>query len=288
MQELFGFAGGSVVGRSHRLAGKNNQDACCCLCEKEWTIAVVCDGCSSGEHSEVGAQIGARLIAQMLAGAIRRELHRGKPEDSSHGDMEALLEHVRRSVLMRLLPLAKSMGGSLSWTINNYFLFTVVGALLTPSGGIFFSLGDGVIVVNEEVIVLGPFPANAPPYLGYGLLEGNRTGQPDSLCFQVNRVLALRELRSFLIGTDGVQDLMKAASRPLPGKVESVGSLKQFWRDEHYFLNPDMVRRRLAGINRDVATCVDGSMRKEAGLLTDDTTLIVGRRRITEEKGGAK
>jgi hypothetical protein len=166
--------------------------------------------------------------------------------------------------------------GDLSWIISHYFLFTIVGALLTPTRAVFFSLGDGLLAVNEEVTVLGPFPGNAPPYLGYGLV--NSALPPEMLRFHIHRVLPLEELRTFLLGTDGVQELMQAAKSHMPGKTESVGPLSQFWQEERFFRNPDMARRRLAGIARDATTRTDGGIRKEAGLLPDDTTLIVGRR----------
>jgi hypothetical protein len=34
-------------------------------------VAVVCDGYGNGQHSEVGAQIGARLVAQSLFDVMR-------------------------------------------------------------------------------------------------------------------------------------------------------------------------------------------------------------------------
>jgi hypothetical protein len=296
MHSLFRFAGGSVSGRSHRIAAKNNQDAYCLMCEGQWAVAVVCDGCGSGEHSEVGAQIGARLIAQSLFDVMRREPPQSDTEETSPVDVEVWLEQARQSALANLLSLSTGMGDML-WTVSHYFLFTIVGALLTPTRAVFFSLGDGVLAVNDQVTVLGPFPGNAPPYLAYALLDegvfrGNSTIHPDSLRFQVHQVMPMRELHSFLLGTDGVQDLMQAAERFIPGKAEAktelVGPLSQFWQEERFFCNPDMLRRRLAGIARDVVTRSDGGMRKEAGLLSDDTTLIVGRRSMMTKTGTNK
>lgn len=281
MNNLFQFAGGSVSGRNHRITAKNNQDAYCLMCDGEWAVAVVCDGCGSGEHSEVGAQTGARLVAQSLFQAMHREPPQGDEEVAYDADVEVWLEQARQSTLANLLALSTGMGDVL-WAISHYFLFTIVGALLTPTRAVFFSLGDGVLAVNEEVTVLGPFPGNAPPYLGYGLV--NSALPPEMLRFQIHRVLPLRELRTFLLGTDGVCDLMQSAEGRMPGKTESVGPLSQFWQGEHFFRNPDMVRRQLAGIARDVTMRTDGGIRKEAGLLPDDTTLIVGRRITAEEK----
>lgn len=276
MDQLFEFAGGSVVGRNHRLAGRNNQDACCCRSDQGYTVAVVCDGCGSGEHSEVGAGLGASLVAQ----ALLRRAPRIKYGKLSCAGAESLLEQVRKVVLARLMVLSEAMGEEPAPIIGSHFLFTVVGVLLTPTTALFFSLGDGVLIVNEEEIPLGPFADNAPPYLAYGLVETSlHFADPVLLRFRIHRVTPLEELRSFLIGTDGVHDLKKAGPRNMPGKTEPVGPLSQFWRETRFFCNPDIVRRRLAGINRDVIARTREHAHHEFGLLPDDTTLIAGRRR---------
>jgi hypothetical protein len=200
-------------------------------------------------------------------------------EDPGAVGVEALLEEVRGDVLEQLLGLARGMGEEVSCVINDYFLFTVVGVFLTRRETVFFSLGDGLLVINGRLISLGPFPGNAPPYLAYGLVPGSLQATPDALSFQVQKVMPTREVQSFLIGTDGVGDLIQAAGRRLPGKKERIGALEQFWQQDRYFANPDMIRRRLAAINRDAVTVEQGRTRWEAGLLSDDTTLIVGRRR---------
>jgi hypothetical protein len=289
MPDLFEIATGSVIGRSHRIAGKNNQDASCVLQTADCTIAIICDGCGSGAQSEVGAKLGARLIAVSL---LRRAQELSESDNDAESTIQSLLEMVRCEVLDQLSTLAAGMGECLPRIVNDYFLFTVVGALITPASAVFFSLGDGVLVINDEVTALGPFPGNAPPYLAYGLVESSlKASEPEQLRFRVQRTMPTAELQSFLLGTDGVQDLMHVAPRNLPGKAQLVGPLRQFWQEDRYFANPDMIRRKLAGVNRDVTAlrtnhaeshpgCV---LHKEAGLLHDDTTLIVGRR----QKGGS-
>lgn len=283
MFDRFEFAGGSTAGRSHRFAGKNNQDALCCLKLPGCAVAVVCDGCGSGRQSEVGAQLGAPLVVQALGRCLTacNEIACSKStlEDSGGIGVEAVLEQVRSDVLEQLLGLARGMGEDVPCVVNDYFLFTVVGVFLTRREAVFFSLGDGLLVINGRLISLGPFPDNAPPYLAYGLVPDSLQATPDALRFQVQKVMPTREVQSFLIGTDGVGDLIQAAGRRLPGKNERIGALEQFWQQDRYFANPDMIRRRLAAINRDAVTVEQGRTRREAGLLADDTTLIVGRRR---------
>lgn len=67
IQDLIEVASGTVTGRDHTFGGnlvlgKPNQDAFATAWTNDDFIAVLCDGCSSGEHSEVGAQLFCRLL----------------------------------------------------------------------------------------------------------------------------------------------------------------------------------------------------------------------------------
>jgi len=113
--------------------------------------------------------------------------------------------------------------------------------------GLYESIGDGVVFVNDRLTRLGPFADNAPPYPAYALTAADGDGPR----FQIERIAPTSEVRSLLIGTDGVNDLIAAQDRPVPGKTETVGPISRFWKDECYFANPDAVRRRLALINSE-------------------------------------
>lgn len=276
MNAVFSLAAGSVAGRDHRLAGKNNHDAYFLISEPDLIVAVVCDGCGSGKHSEVGAKIGARLLCESLVRHVRRP----GAQTITEATAPVVLERMRRDVLTDLHSLARSMGNSLSAVVNDYFLFTVVGVLITPRRTVLFSLGDGMLAVNGEPILIGPFPDNEPPYLAYDLVESSLAVGESLLGFQVQRSLPTDQVRSFLLGTDGICHLAAAAHRVMPGTTEPVGDIRQFWTQDRYFHNPDSVRRRLEAINREV-TQLDTrniQLQRENGLLPDDTTLIVGRR----------
>lgn len=264
MKGLFELAAGSIAGTNHLRTGKNNQDAYYSYITEEMAIAIVSDGCGSGKHSEVGAKIGVRLVAAAI------ERHLAQP--SNH-----FWEEVRQEVLDQLETLVRGMGGNLSETVNDYFLFTIVGALILPSGVTTFALGDGAIALNEEILSLGPFADNAPPYLAYGLLERSASEWQ----FQIHHQLPIAEVSSILIGTDGVIDLIQGAEKNLPGKPEIVSTISQFWQEDRYFMNSDMVRRRLALINNEVIKpdWQNHQITKSLGLLSDDTTLIAIRKR---------
>ena len=121
----FEIAGGSVTGRAHVAAGRNNQDAFCWASGADGLVAVVCDGCGSGARSEVGAQVGSRLLVRAATRLLRSSL-----------DVADLLEQVRQDVLASLRLLAREMSvdaASFSRTVADHFLFTIVGVLITGS-----------------------------------------------------------------------------------------------------------------------------------------------------------
>ncbi|HTE58594.1 MAG TPA: protein phosphatase 2C domain-containing protein [Verrucomicrobiae bacterium] len=259
----FEFAAGSVIGREHRDVIKNCQDGFTVVQGDLCTVAIVADGCGSGAHSEVGAQLGVRLLATSICNEVR---HRRS--------YDLNWERIRMDVLSQLSVLTRSMGGDYRETVNSHFLFTVVGALLAYDAAIFFAIGDGVIMVNNELIPgLGPFPGNKPPYLGYGLLPGNVDLAPDDLEFQIVAQCPLDDLESFLIGSDGVLDLRRVSQKCMPGISKQVGGIEQFWTDDRYFDNEELVNRQLKLIGRDWPR-----RNPQLGLLPDDTALVAGRR----------
>ena len=270
MKGLFEVAAGSIIGRKHLQTCQNNQDAYYSISNDSATIAIVCDGCSSGQHNEVGAKLGTKLIAE----AIARHL----PSDATSIDA-TFWEQVTQEVVEQLQQIAEMLAGvdSLPIIVNDYFLFTIVGAIITPLETVIFSVGDGVIALNNELKIIGEKYHNQPPYLGYHLC-----GHPEWATIKIQYQLPTEKVESILIGTDGIKDLIEVANELLPGKKEKVGSIAQFWQQDRYFKNPDMIRRRLYLINQNVSfpDWKKQQINKQVGLLTDDTTLIVMRKKF--------
>ena len=271
LTDRFEVAGGSVRGRRHALADANNQDAFCWSAGPDVLVAVVADGCGSGSSSETGAGIGARLMAEALSQAAR---------PFADGEPSAVLERASARVVRRLGVLARAMGGSLARTVHDHFLFTLAGAVIGPERGFAFLFGDGVVAVNGDVRTV-TFPENRPPYLGYRLL-GPREETLAPSQFTLVSAQSTAAIDSVLLGTDGVADLIESSKRPLPGSREPVGPLLQFWTEDRYFRNPFGIGRRLRQMNREVVRRDVAGVRREPGLLPDDTTLVVLRRRNGE------
>ncbi|ATB51237.1 hypothetical protein MYMAC_006895 [Corallococcus macrosporus DSM 14697] len=259
----FDIAAASVPGREHARAGRNNQDALCIRASEHGLVAVVTDGCGSQPCSEMGAQLGARRLAQ--AALVRLA-------SGARVDAPTFLPGLRADVLSLL----GELRGALGREVLGDFLFTVVGAVVTPALTLVFSAGDGVWALNGEVHPLGPFPGNAPPYLAYALMHG------DAVPLTVQALVPTDEVHALLLGTDGVADLARLATSRLPERDELVGPLSRLWTEDRYFANPDALRRRLAMLNREAVRADFASQHlvRTPGLLPDDTTLVVLRRRM--------
>jgi serine/threonine protein phosphatase PrpC len=267
----FEVAAGSVLGREHRKTGKNNQDAYAIHEDVHKIIAVVCDGCGSARSSEVGSNIGSRLIVQALNSHLLMS-----------GSVKEALEKTRQDVLRNIKDLAIGMGDDLCQTILDYFLFTVVGIVVTSEKTVIFSIGDGFYAFNGNVCRIGPFPNNAPPYMTYDLIREFLDPNASKFDqFKIDLTMPTEDLVSCLIATDGLSDLILSQAKPIQGTDKLVDSLTQFWQDDRYFQNRDMVRRHLALVGKDHVLCDNNtsSIVKSLGYLSDDTTLIAIRRK---------
>jgi len=268
----FEIAGGSIRGQRHENKGVNNQDAFAWHRSDNTIIAVVCDGCGSSKNSEVGAKLGARLAVQALR--IWLPVLDEAPATTA-------LEQVRLQLLEQFGKLVHEMGNDPLKTILNYFLFTIVGVVITPEKVVTFTHGDGVLAINDDYAHL-VYPNNAPPYLTYDLVRDHLDPSiHDHLMFNVHWEGRPEEVQDLLIGTDGVNDFHQAADRCIPGTSRQVGPLSQFWQSDRYFTNPPSIRRYLKQVNRTVLRIEQDQQgaRKEIGLLPDDTTVVVIRRK---------
>ena len=249
---------------------KNNQDAYHWVHGRNCSFAVVCDGCSSGKHSEVGAQLVSRALSEIVISMA--DLVLDDSLDAIFGN--EFWQQVEQSLLEYIKETARPMGKSMSQTINDFWLCTIVSALITPLSTYVATVGDGCYSVNGQIHHLKPGVMNSPTYLAYQITGTTlQLTDPDSLKLRVHNAYDTDGINSLILASDGIDDLIKHADSNLPGKAERIGPLAQFTA-ERFFLNPDNVRRRLALIGLET---VRDSMIVSSPL-TDDTTLIVIRR----------
>jgi hypothetical protein len=208
---VFQLAAATVQGRQHALLLRNNQDAFAWGERGGVLAAVVCDGCGSAPHSEVGAWLGARLAVEAL-------LQNGLSLDAA-----------RAALLESLAPVARALGDDAA----AHLLFTLVGAVVTAEEAVVFSCGDGLGWVDGATMLSGS--DEAPPYLGYALLPGAPAGSAE---FRVHWRSPATALARLALGTDGALELL-AGDR-----------LVALARDELVFQNLDGLRRRLVLLRR--------------------------------------
>lgn len=155
-------AAAAVIGARHLRARRNGQDAAAAWASPAAAVVVVCDGCSAGARSEVGAQLGATL---MLGAVGARLFTGGRPDD------EQLWRAARADVVRAIADLVERMPGERCQLLRDYFAFTIVAAAATADRAAVWMLGDGAYRHADGTRVLGPFPDNQPPYLAYDLVS---------------------------------------------------------------------------------------------------------------------
>lgn len=290
LSNIFEAAAGTVRGRDHAVPLKDtpNQDSYAISFHPDIIVGIVTDGCGSSKHSHVGSAIGSRLMANKIRERFRRYLRSHPITPTGDGIrplLNSLLNDARMDFFVHLRMLVNELeDGSFSDVVTDYFLFTCVGFLVTNDVAVTFSIGDGLINENGENFILGPFPGNAPPYVAYGL----RDLCEESNAFWINSILIPAQVESILIGCDGMVDFLHLPEdATLPGLSEPVGSIDQFWTNDSYFKNPDLIRRKLVRMNTPKET-IDWQVQqrnKFPGLLKDDTTLVVLRRKVIPVEG---
>jgi hypothetical protein len=198
----------AVIGARHVRTGRNGQDAAGTWTGDDCGVAVVCDGCSSGAFSEMGARLGCQLALRVIREALLGE----RPCD--------LWPVVRANLVAELTRIADAMPGAREQIVHDHFLFTIVAAAWKADEVAVWALGDGGYALGDRVIELGPFANNEPPYLGYDLL-----GAPPPSHLEI----ADAGIGSVAVATDGVLEV------GLAGLV-----------DRRCFEHEDALRRKLA------------------------------------------
>jgi hypothetical protein len=207
-------ASGSVRGRDHALALRNNQDG---LAVRDG-VAVVTDGCSSGASNEAGAKLGA----EVLANAVVRFATNGLDGRLAMRATDRLFAWLYESA--RALTTGEE---DLAQVVERFFLFSFLCAVRRGDEAMIFGIGDGVWGVDGALQVIDSGPENAPPYLGYRAL-------PRHVAPAVT-IHHLGPAHSLLIATDG-----------LAGALAHDAELPRRWSsDALTFRNPAHLGRQL-------------------------------------------
>jgi len=236
-------AAASVIGREHRRTDRPCQDAFTIRRTSAATVVVLADGCGSAPHSELGARLGANLLATALAARL---------DAGASVHARATWRAACDEVLEHLAGLAAQLGDD---AIARHLLFTLLAAAVTADGAAVFAIGDGLLAIDGDLRVLTS-DGDAPAYLGYELL--GRTVPVE--------LIATPDARTLALATDG--------AAPLAGDLATMAA------EDRLYAHPDALRRRLARASREELE-IDwerAEVVRRGGLLADDTTVALLRR----------
>lgn len=256
MKDRFVTSGASVAGRDHLERGRNNQDAWAVAMQDDFIAVAVADGCSSGPASEVGAHLGARFVVAQAAKAWRKSGVAGHDIVADRLLMDLVKE------IGKLADKTRLPGDSLSLSIGDQFLFTLIFALIDPQQTSVFGVGDGVLVINGFPQILKGQGIRDPIYPAYSLLDpSDLGGEPLDFRPKLHFQCDTQEIVSIVVGTDGLSQLLAEVS----AETTQAGQLAALVADGRYLKAPEKLQSAL----EDVA--------KGEKSLRDDTTMVVVR-----------
>jgi serine/threonine protein phosphatase PrpC len=260
--DKFFITSGSVCGAMHRNTFRNNQDAIFIAENEKALVGIVSDGCSGGKHNEVGSKLITRFICNQL---LEMSSKLDKP-----AKMNKILERVRIKSLNLIRYILNSTGGNIKQNIQDMFLFTIIGVVITDNHSFIFTMGDGAYVLNSNLYIIDQ--KNQPKYLAYGLID-----ELDTPHFKIRKVIKTKRIENLILSSDGITYLLYNSEKILKdGKP--AGNHNQFLNEERYLKNRSLLQKRLV---------VFGAIN---GVLKDDTSIILIRRlpekKSLEEQGG--
>jgi Protein phosphatase 2C len=214
----------SVSGGRHRAKAKNSQDAAQAVVltradgEIHAAIAVVCDGCGSTPHAEVGAHLGVT----MWQAAVSAELL----ERQDITNREFWLATTAR-VIQSIVAIADAACGQVQarnkW-LASHMLFTSMVAVVHGESVAVWAIGDGIVFLDGKLTELTAAD-NAPIYVTYQLLNDAAVLESATL------VTAATNTAGYVaVATDGVAQY--------PGTLRALVN-------EQTVRHPDALRRKL-------------------------------------------
>lgn len=274
IRDLIEVASGTVTGRDHTFSGnlvlgKPNQDAIATAWTKDAFIAVLCDGCSSGEHSEVGAHLIARLmlneIVHLMSGWGAPPLQ--SPGVWSFGDCAVWIDGQMKHDTFpgnappylgyRMLPIDKIKVNAADLAFRPIWSSGLDMELME----LLDTASEAVVEALEDPLLLLERPTDGP---GFSLRQVVETY---FLCTATVVIIdeTLLALLPIVVGTDGLADV------PDPS----------VFLEDRMFANPANVTRTLRKMNQPTVRISGDPPRliKTDGMLPDDTTLVAIRRK---------
>lgn len=283
---LWNIITGSVPGTSHIARLINNQDAIKWYQDEKVLIAIVSDGCSASNEKNTPHynEIGSHIIANICVKTIRSYINHYGIKSLN---WDTIWDRITSDVLSQMKQIISTIDDDFGMIARTYFQTTVLGYIITPDTTIVFGCGDGVYGINGDIhIITPPNSENYPPYLIYSLINSSvyDFNDPAIRLHEITR-LPTEKVQTIFVGTDGVSELLDAATKQIPGQETLVGSIDQLWINPLYQKNPFWLQTRLALYNTTkIKRDENQNMKTFPGLLSDDTSLILSVRKDDEQE----
>ena len=155
---------GHIIGRDHMIRQANCQDGYAVAQHNGHVIGMVCDGCGEGAHSEVGAKLASQYLVTQTVNLLNM--------NRSLNDISVELHHSMISFLNYLV--AGMQPADRTTYIQHNLLFTIVGIVASENGGVIFTAGDGLTLIDDNIRAIDQH--NTPAYIAYNLLDCDTLG----------------------------------------------------------------------------------------------------------------
>lgn len=166
LSRKFTIKSGKVIGRSHIFSGRNCQDSLrqssVEVDGQTYIVGWISDGCSEGEHSEVGSNLATAFLLHQTIKYLNRHIDLGIIAYFLFEDLQQFLQANLESFQF-LTPQEKSI------YIKNFLLFTLVGFIIGPKHSVVLAYGDGLIIINDDIFKRDY--NDESPYPGYLLID---------------------------------------------------------------------------------------------------------------------
>lgn len=272
--KTFEVMSGSTTGRDHRtvIPPTLNQDRVLTRATSALIVACFSDGCSSGEHSCVGAE----LTVNTLMTAIVSRHKSGKPFDEKWFKrlywhlVETLWENSSRY----LAETDRGDEDKLLDVILSHMLATAGGCIVDRENVYLFGVPEVWGILNGDQF---NWPAAKKDYAPYPAMAYHHKGEPHFGAFRVE-VSPTADLRTLMMGTDGVERLFQVCdvlSLTVPGTETPVGTTGQLFSRDDFYTDP----KACSGWLNSLAEGREVGEEFFPGYLGDDTTLFGLRRK---------
>ena len=243
----------SVTGTSHKNANTKKQDNLCVVSlninDTDYFISAVADGAGRAKHSDISSKFICKFLTKKMTGWLKINELSGFNKDIAVCWIKQF-----QNILKRFIRRYKFE------TVND-FATTILFAVLSDKGNIFFQIGDGAISVGNENELKCVFQPQKGEYVNttYFATQDNFS---EYLMFEKNN----NDIGRFAMQTDGIETI----------------SLVDFKEPSMAFFNPffDYLKDEPDGFSEDLFLELSEFLNSERvnKRTNDDKTLVVALR----------